>query len=203
MEKTVEPFCFVDRCGGENRDSNRRCDGRYVERGNLRVYHRDRPYYSAGYTQLLCVCGVWWCARCSVSDSLWKDIYHQHLCNSQCPAGDRGINFINERVAQMSSSRGWTRRCFYRENNSRYAEVCRSCSGTDKYVSESVQTLNGPAKNKHAQTDCVAFVDSGEPQHFNWAVYRQAALIHLSCNRQGSAHQFSKLNPKMLYFCQL
>lgn len=47
--------CFVDRCGAENGDSDTRCDRGYVERGNSRVYHRDRAYYSAGYTQHLCV----------------------------------------------------------------------------------------------------------------------------------------------------
>ncbi|XP_056913206.1 dynein axonemal intermediate chain 4 isoform X1 [Takifugu flavidus] len=46
------------------------------------------------------------------------------------------------------------------ECNSHYAEVCNSSSGTDKYVSESVQTLKGPVKNKQVQTDCVVFVDS-------------------------------------------
>lgn len=106
--------CFVDRCWAENGDSNRRCDRRYAERGNSRVYHRDRAYYSAGYTQHLCVYRVCWCTRCSVSDSFFKKvIYHQYLCNSHGTAGDWKINFIIEKVAEMCSSRDWTRRCYF------------------------------------------------------------------------------------------
>lgn len=61
-------LCFVDRPGAEHRHSNRRCDRRHVKREDLCEYHRDRLYYSARYTQHLCVCGFWWCSRCSVSD---------------------------------------------------------------------------------------------------------------------------------------
>lgn len=93
----------------------------------------------------------------------------RHLPPVALTAGDGEINFISEKVAEMCPARVWTRWCLYRENNSRYAEVCSTCSGTDKYVSESVQTLKGPAKNKQVQTDCVALVDSGESHH-GWAM---------------------------------
>lgn len=83
-------------------------------------------------------------------------------------ARDHGISFIIYKVLEMSSAQVLTGRCSHRECNSHYAEVCNSSSGTDKYVSESVQTLKGPVKNKQVQTDCVAFVDSGKSQDFIW-----------------------------------
>lgn len=51
--------------------------------------------------------------------------------------------------------------CFHRERNNRYAEVCRNRMCNDKYVDRSMQTLNGPAKNKQIQSDCVVMVDTG------------------------------------------
>lgn len=64
--------CFVGRCGAETRASNGRRDGGHAEGGNLRVSHRDRLHYSAGYSQHLCVCGLWWRSRCPVSDDIWN-----------------------------------------------------------------------------------------------------------------------------------
>ncbi|XP_040911473.1 dynein intermediate chain 4, axonemal-like [Toxotes jaculatrix] len=46
------------------------------------------------------------------------------------------------------------------ERNNKYAEVCRSRMGNDKYVDRSMQTLNGAAKNKHVQSDSMGMVDT-------------------------------------------
>uniref|UniRef100_A0A8C3ADS3 Dynein axonemal intermediate chain 4 n=1 Tax=Cyclopterus lumpus TaxID=8103 RepID=A0A8C3ADS3_CYCLU len=46
------------------------------------------------------------------------------------------------------------------ERNNQYAELCRNRMGNDKYVDQSVQTLNGAAKNKQVQSDSIMMVDS-------------------------------------------
>ncbi|XP_037313135.2 dynein axonemal intermediate chain 4 isoform X2 [Pungitius pungitius] len=46
------------------------------------------------------------------------------------------------------------------EKNHRYADLCRSRVGNDKYVDRAVQTLNGAAKNKQVQTNSHVGVDS-------------------------------------------
>uniref|UniRef100_A0A3B4X930 Dynein axonemal intermediate chain 4 n=1 Tax=Seriola lalandi dorsalis TaxID=1841481 RepID=A0A3B4X930_SERLL len=45
--------------------------------------------------------------------------------------------------------------CLYRARNNHYADVCRNRMGNDKYTDQSVQTLNGAAKNKHVQSDSI------------------------------------------------
>ncbi|XP_056247945.1 dynein axonemal intermediate chain 4 isoform X1 [Seriola aureovittata] len=45
--------------------------------------------------------------------------------------------------------------------NNHYADVCRNRMGNDKYTDQSVQTLNGAAKNKHVQSDSIVTVDTG------------------------------------------
>lgn len=70
-------------------------------------------------------------------------------------------------IIEMCCALALTCWCCHRERNRQYAEVCSSVSGTDKYVSELVQTLKGPVKNKHVQTDCVDLVDSGESQYLD------------------------------------
>uniref|UniRef100_A0A3B4X4W7 Dynein axonemal intermediate chain 4 n=1 Tax=Seriola lalandi dorsalis TaxID=1841481 RepID=A0A3B4X4W7_SERLL len=44
--------------------------------------------------------------------------------------------------------------------NNHYADVCRNRMGNDKYTDQSVQTLNGAAKNKHVQSDSIVTVDT-------------------------------------------
>ncbi|CAF96668.1 unnamed protein product, partial [Tetraodon nigroviridis] len=102
-----------------------------------------------------------------------------------------------------------------RENNSRYAEVCSTCSGTDKYVNVSVQKMKGPAKNKQAQTDPVTFVDSAlDPYNAlsteqsesesnvipHWMTYKKAEwpnrVIH--CDGPVTSLNFSYNNPSQL-----
>uniref|UniRef100_A0A8C9XDZ3 Dynein axonemal intermediate chain 4 n=1 Tax=Sander lucioperca TaxID=283035 RepID=A0A8C9XDZ3_SANLU len=45
------------------------------------------------------------------------------------------------------------------ERNNQYAEACRSRMDNDKYVDQSVQTLNGATKNKQVQSDSIVMVD--------------------------------------------
>lgn len=86
----------------------------------------------------------------------------------------------------------------HRENNSRYAEVLRSCSGTDKYVSVSVQKLKGPAKNKPAQTEGVGFVDSGDSSLF-FTIFRLLAVVYPL--RPPGVTASIEQHKKMLHFC--
>ncbi|XP_041650850.1 dynein intermediate chain 4, axonemal [Cheilinus undulatus] len=48
-----------------------------------------------------------------------------------------------------------------KEQNIRYAELCKNRLGNDRYVDRSTQTFSGAAKNKQTQTDEIAKVDVG------------------------------------------
>lgn len=50
----------------------------------------------------------------------------------------------------------------YRERNRKYAEVCKSRAGNEKYMDRSVQTLNGALKHKQVQSDSINMADSGQ-----------------------------------------
>ncbi|XP_078119915.1 dynein axonemal intermediate chain 4-like [Sander vitreus] len=56
------------------------------------------------------------------------------------------------------------------ERNNQYAEACRSRMDNDKYVDQSVQTLNGATKNKQVQSDSIVMVDKATTVT-SWDVY--------------------------------
>uniref|UniRef100_A0A3Q3VSY7 Dynein axonemal intermediate chain 4 n=1 Tax=Mola mola TaxID=94237 RepID=A0A3Q3VSY7_MOLML len=51
--------------------------------------------------------------------------------------------------------------CSYRDENFRYAELCKNRRGNDKYMARSAQTFNGALKEKEIQTDKIVMVDEG------------------------------------------
>lgn len=172
---------FRARCAAEKRRCDRTRDRGHVERGHTCLHLWDKQHFTAGHTQHLCVSGCWWCRSYHVSDTSWfffqlfdkvkqmcikqtlgKATWERHTChlfNTHIL-----MQFVTCVIEKCIFSLGFNKlvsSCFHRERNNRYAEVCRNRMCNDKYVDRSMQTLNGPAKNKQIQSDCAVMVDTG------------------------------------------